>query len=90
MVKGDGKKRPRIVKLTNTWPPVTYSYFGEVPRRLTHHIEGNLEITYTPEWIEDLTTKVRYDISEDEDQVKLVDPGGLVGKPRKVQKLNKK
>ena len=86
MVKVARKEKSRIVKLTSAWPPVTYSYFNEVPRRLKHRIKGGLQITYIPEWLEDTATKVSYDVSENEDEVKLLDPGGLGGKPRKFQK----
>ena len=84
------KARSRIVKMTSTWPPVTYSYFNEVPRRLNHRIKGGLKITYIPKWVEDTCTKVSYDVSENEDEVRLLDPGGLEGKPRKFLKRDKK
>ena len=86
MVKVDRYKKSRIVQYTKTQPPVTFSYFKKIPRRIKHHIDGNLEITYRPEWLEDLATKVNYDLSEDEEQVRLVDPGGPKAKPQKIHK----
>lgn len=80
------KEKPRIVKMTSAWPPLTYSYFNDVPRRINHRIKGGLKVTYVPEWVEDTCTKVRYDVSENDDEVRLLDPGGLEGKPRKFLK----
>ena len=76
MVKVDRNKKLRFVKYTNTHPPVTYSYNRKIPKLLRHHIDGNLEITYKPYLLDDLVTKVTHVLSEDENEIRLVDPGG--------------
>ena len=90
MVKVARKERSRIVKMTSAWPPMTYSYVSEVPRRLKHRIKGGLQITYIPKWVEDTCTKVSYDVSENEEEVRLLDPGGLGEKPRKFQRRDRR
>ena len=90
MVKVDRDKKLRIVKYTKTQPPVTFSYFKKVPRIIRHHIDGNLELTYKPYLLDDLVTKVTYDLSEDEDEIRLVDPGGSKAKSQEIQKEEKR
>ena len=86
MVKVDRNKKLRIVKYTKAQPPVTFSYFKKVPRLIRHHIDGNLEITYKPYLLDNLVTKVTYDLSEDEEEIRLVDPGGPKAKSQEIQK----
>ena len=90
VIRSRSGERSRTVKMTSAWPPMTYSYFNEVPRRLNHRIKGGLKITYIPQWVEDTCTKVNYDISENEEEFRLQDPGGLGEKPRKFQKRDRK
>ena len=66
MVKVDQNKKSRVVKYTKTYPPVTWSNNGRIPKQLRHHIKGNLAITYKPSYLDDLVNKVTYDLSEDE------------------------
>ena len=90
VIRSRSEERPRTVKMTSAWPPMTYSYFNEIPRRLNHRIKGGLKITYIPKWVEDTCTKVNYDVSENEEEFRLQDPGGLGEKPKKFRKRDRK
>ena len=84
-MKVNAKKGKRIVKYTRTKPPVTYSYFDDIPRTLQHRIRGDIEVTYTPFLADDLLTGSTYVLSEDEEGIELEDPGGPRARSQKIK-----
>ena len=75
-MKVTGKKGKRTIKYTRTKPPITYSYFDNIPRTLQHRIRGDIEVTYTPIIADDLSTGISHVLSDDEGEIQLEDPGG--------------
>ena len=79
-------RKPRVVKFqTRTYPHISWSTNEEIPREIRHHIKGNLSITYTPEYLDDLENKVTYGLSDDDKEVRLMDPGGHRVEPSEIK-----
>ena len=63
-------RKPRVVKFqTRTHPTISWSTNGEIPRKILHRIKGNLSVTYTPDYLDDLENKITYELSDDDKEV---------------------
>ena len=79
-------RKPRVVEFqTRTYPHISWSTNEKIPREIRHHIKGNLSITYTPDYLDDLENKVTYELSDDDKEVRLMDPGGPRVEPPKIK-----